>query len=285
MLSRRFGILSILPCLSFWLVLTSCSTGSSKPKQGTPAFYWQAAGETYVTRDYLKTTEHLRRVIRTENEFTVRAQPWRLIVAGGLAKAYIDLADDFRRGIKTHESPPSAHLKAMAGYRSMAETRVLEFTETLIQFMKGPKEETVLLDFPFPTAASTAEVKERPQIQGGLLPSADILTSVERRMIDRSVAATAATAVGCAEDEAKARTLFQERKAQVPREVFLAAMVKILYGQAELFSRELMNKPDRLQVLADQGLAALKTLQPSKENKELATNFEMLVKSSQKPPF
>jgi hypothetical protein len=95
----------------------------------------------------------------------------------------------------------------------------------------------------------------------------------------------AAAAVGAAGDVAKAKSLFQGGKAQVPREVFMQAMVKALYAQAELFSRELMNKPDRLQLFADQGLAALKTMADNKENKQLATDFEMLVKSSQKPKF
>jgi hypothetical protein len=104
-------------------------------------------------------------------------------------------------------------------------------------------------------------------------------------MIEHSVAESAAAAVGSPGDLAKAQTIFQGGKAQVPREVFMQAMVKALYGQTELFSRELMNKPDRLQLFADQGLAALKTMEDNKQNKELATNFEMLVKSSQQPRF
>ncbi len=285
MLSRRFGILPLLPCVSLALALTSCSTGSNKAKPGTPGFYWQAAGETFATRDYLKTTEHLRRVVRTDNEFTGRAQPWHLVVSAGLAKAYIDLADDFRQGLKTYQTPPAGLRKLMSDYRLTAETRTLEFAETFIAFMKTPKTDTIVLDFPFPTATSTAEIAERKRIQGGLQPAGDVLPGVERRMVERSVAAMAAAAVGSPGDEAKAQTLFQGGKAQVSREVFLQAMVKALYDQTELFSRELMNKPDRLEVLANQGLAALKGMEDNGSNKELATNFEMLVKSSKQPQF
>jgi len=284
MLSRRFGVLPFLSCLSFGLVLTSCSTGSNKAQPGTPAFYWQAAGETFATRDYLKTTEHLRRIIRTENEYTARALPYRLVVSGGLAQAYLDLADDFRQGLKTYQTPPALLRKLMSDYRTIAETRSLEFAETFIQFMKAPKEQTVLLDFPFP-AANMTEIAERKQIQGGLQPSTDAMTSVERRMIERSVAEAAAAAVGAAGDVARAQPAFQAGKAQVPREVFMEAVLKDLYNQTELFSRELMNKPDRLQVFADQGLAALKTMEDNAANKEMANNFEMLVKSSQQPRF
>jgi hypothetical protein len=276
---------TLLSCLSFWLGLTSCSSGPEKAKPGTPGFFWEAAGETFATRDYLKTTEHLRRVIRTENEFTGRALPWRLVVSGGLAQAYIDLADDFRQGIKTHQIAPGSLRKLMTDYRVTAETRSLEFAETFIAFMKAPKAENVILEFPFPTATSMAEIAERKRIQGGLQPSADLLVSAERRMIERAVPALAAAAVGAPGDEAKAQSLFQAGKAQVPREVFMEAMVKALYNQTELYSRELMNKPDRLQLFADQGLAALKTMAENQQNKELATNFEMLVKSSKQPQF
>ena len=70
---RKLRILITVAALPLWLSLTSC--GPKKPAVGTPAFYWDAARETFATRDYLKTTEHLRRIIRTDNEFTQRALP------------------------------------------------------------------------------------------------------------------------------------------------------------------------------------------------------------------
>src|SRR5512138_3291512 len=130
MFSRKGAVLLALPWLLCWLVLSSCSTASKKPKQGTPAFYWQAATETVAKRDYLKTTEHLRRVVRTENEFTQRALPFRFAVASGLAKAYIDIASDLQAGVKANKQNPTPMRKAMGDYRLLAESRAVEFAET-----------------------------------------------------------------------------------------------------------------------------------------------------------
>jgi hypothetical protein len=280
MLKRKHRVIIAIPCLLLWLPLTSCSTGPQKPKQGTPAFYWDAAKETLAKRDYLKTTEHLRRVIRTENEFTQRAAPFRLAVASGLAQGYLDIATDLQKGVKASKLPPAALRKTMADYRLLAETRSLEFAETFILYVKSPKQENVLLDFPFPQVA-TGEIAERSQIQGGAVLSPEVMTAVERRMIERSVPEGVAASVGAPGDIAKARAAFQSGSAQVPREVFMQAMVDSLYQQMGMFSRAVLNKPDRLFVFANQGLEALKTMEANEHNKHSAEDFKAMVKIAQ----
>ncbi len=277
MLSRNCGVLLAIPCLLLWLPLTSCSSGSEKPKQGTPAFYWQAAQETVAKRDYLKTTEHLRRVIRTENEYTQRAMAFRLAVASGLAQAYLDMASDFQDGVKANKGAQAPGRKQMGDYRVMGETRVLEFVETLMAYNKAPAQDPVVLEFPFPQAMP-GEIAERKRIQGGLLPSPEALTLYERKMIERSVPEAVATAAGAPGDFAKAQAMFQSGKAQVPRNVFMHAMMESLDAQAKLFSRSVLNKPDRLFILANQGLESLKTMEASEDNKHHAENFKTLAK-------
>jgi hypothetical protein len=164
----------------------------------------------------------------------------------------------------------------------MGETRALEFAETFIQFGKAFKEPTVTLDFAFPSV-NVAEIPERGKVQGGAIPSAQIMTSVEHRMMERAVPDAVAAAVGAPGDIAKGRVAFQGGRAQVPRDVFMAAMLKSLYNQTELFSREAMNKLDRLMLFVEQGMEALKTMEASEQNKELASDFQMLLKSAKQP--
>jgi len=278
--SRKLRVLIAAASLPLWLSLASC--GPKKPAVGTPAFYWDAARETFATRDYLKTTEHLRRIIRSENEFTQRALPWRLVVSSGLAQVYLDLGNDCQKGIRATPEAPAALRQAMSNYRLTAETRALEFAETFIQFRKVYKEPTVTLDFAFPSV-NVAEIPERGKVQGGALPSAEIMTSVEHRMMERAVADAVAAAVGAPGDIAKGRAAFQGGRAQVPRDVFMTAILKSLYNQTELFSREAMNKLDRLMLFVEQGMEALKTMEASEQNKELANDFQMLLKSAKQP--
>jgi hypothetical protein len=268
----------LVPFLPLWLALTSCSTGADKGKPGTPAFYWQAARETFVTRDYLKTTEHLRRVIRTENEFTQRALPWRLVVANGLARAYIELANDFEKGAKANAGGELPLLKTMASYRTTAETRALEFAETFIQWKKTATDPEILLDFPFPSVPTT-ETPLRQKIQGGSLPGEGALPVLEQRLMDLYIAESAAAAVGAPGDLAKGRTLFQAGSAKVPRDVFALAMATALYDQAQLFTRGKMNKSDRLHLFCEQGLDALKSIPETTESKKLTIDFERLAKT------
>ncbi|MFB3778404.1 MAG: hypothetical protein ACE141_12375 [Bryobacteraceae bacterium] len=274
--SRRVVVLA--PLLSLWLIQVSCSTGADKAKPGTPAFYWQAARETHVTRDYLKTVEHLRRVIRSENEFNLRAQPWRLVIANGLAKAYMELADDFEKGAKANADAQLPLLKTMASYRTLAETRALEFAETFIMWKKTSKDPEILLDFPFPTVPST-ETPLRQKIQGGSMPGEEAMPVLEQRLINLYVAESAAAAVGAAGDISKGRALFQAGGAKVPRDVFALAMTTALYNQAQLFSRSKMNKSDRLHLFCTEGLDVLKSIPETADSKKLKADFEALAKT------
>src|SRR6188508_2519202 len=65
----------------------SCSS-SAGPQPGTPAYFWSAAKETFAASDYVKTSEHLDKILASDNEYTARARPWRLILASGMARGY-----------------------------------------------------------------------------------------------------------------------------------------------------------------------------------------------------
>jgi hypothetical protein len=261
------------------LPLGSCST-ASKPKPGTPAFYWQAAVETLAKRDYLKTTEHLRRIIRTDNEYTARAIPFRLVVSAGIAEAYYDLAAEIQKGVRASRQPPAALRKSLNDHRVMAETRALEFTETLIAYTKSPKQDPVLLDFAFPPLGPS-EPKQLAQIREGGLLAPEVMALVEQRMVERGVPRAVQAAVGAPDDPDKAKAAFQAGKAQVPREVFLRAILQTLYKECGLFSRTAMNKPDRLYIFANQGIEALKTMEDNEDNRREAERFKALAKVAQ----
>jgi hypothetical protein len=259
---------------------TSCSTAPRGPQPGTPAFYWQAATETFAARDYLKTVEHLGRLTRTESEFTSRALPWRLVLTAGLAKAYGDLADEFDSGAKANIFKPMPLRRVMSDYRTLAEGRAMEFGEAFIQFEKALKDQqTVALDFTFPTS-DVAEIQDLKKIRAGsLLPDATMAV-IDRKTIERSVTQVACAAVGAPGDSAKAQMLFQATPVQAPREVFILAMAGNLYDQARLFVRTKLDKPDRMKLFAGEAYDALKLLKENKQTKDLTAKFQKLVKDA-----
>ena len=87
----------------------SCSsTTAPAPEKGTPAYSWAAAKETFAANDYVKTTEHLDKLLADENEFTARALPWSLILTSGTAAGYAELADNYELGGRLNKSDPTA---------------------------------------------------------------------------------------------------------------------------------------------------------------------------------
>ena len=73
---RAKTYLFLTTTLTLIVLLAACSSGPSAPEKGTPAFYWNAAKETYAAADYNKTLEHLGNLLKTDNEFKAPALPW-----------------------------------------------------------------------------------------------------------------------------------------------------------------------------------------------------------------
>src|SRR5881394_2771950 len=95
-----------LSCFEF-----SCSSGDSAPRaeKGTPAFYWAAAGETFAANDFVKTSENLEAILKSENEYTARAQPWLLIVTSGMIRGYAEVADSLEIGVRAKKGDPGGY--------------------------------------------------------------------------------------------------------------------------------------------------------------------------------
>src|SRR5689334_10966966 len=88
------------------LIAISCSNAPQPPQPGTPAFYWAAAKTTYGSGDFVKASENLSQLIRTDSEFSARAQPILMVLSAGMARAYMDLADNFEEGARANRANP-----------------------------------------------------------------------------------------------------------------------------------------------------------------------------------
>ena len=77
---REQRVIAILGAIPVILIANSCSTGPEPARMGTPPFYWLAAKETFTAADYVKTNNHLEQLTKSDNEFTSRALPWRLVL-------------------------------------------------------------------------------------------------------------------------------------------------------------------------------------------------------------
>src|SRR5258708_29207573 len=119
--------------LIFTCFLISCSD-SGAPKEGTPAYFWSAAKETFAASDYVKTVEHLERLTANENEFTTRARPWLLIMTSGTTRGYMDVAESFDAGARANKTNPTALRRTTNNYRAAANHTPLPFVQLFDQF-------------------------------------------------------------------------------------------------------------------------------------------------------
>ena len=267
-------ILAVLPVI---LIASSCSTGPPAPTMGTPPFYWQAAQETFAAADYVKANSHLDQLIKSDNEFTARALPWRLVLTAGMAKGYSELGDTYEAGGRANKINPTPFRRQTAEFRGTAGRLALQFGETFLKFSKTQYEQTIPLAFSFPTGGTTP-VQELSKIGfGAMLPPA-VAESVPKRVVERAVVLAACDAAGAPDDVAKARAVFNTENAQVPHDVFMVTVARTLFDLSEVFSRTKLDRPDRVELFCTEALDTLKTVKETKETKNLTAKIQKTLK-------
>jgi hypothetical protein len=265
------------------LVLTvcmSCSSGPVGPAKGTPAFYWQAATETFAAGDTMKTLEHLDKLIEGENEYFARALPWSLVLTSGLASGYTELADNYEVGGRANKSDPSAFRRPMMNYRSMAGRLSLQFGENFAKFdkMKG---DTVALAFGYPKGTAAPAPGLSRIAKGMAMPAAD-LENTEKRTVERAVLLAACRAAGAPDDAARTESILKDPQAKVPRAIFAMAMAQSLYNASQLYTSRKLDDPSKLKIFAERAQETIKSVPESKESKELNTKITAALKTGKK---
>jgi hypothetical protein len=263
--------------LASCFILISCA-GSSGPEPGTPAFYWGAAQETFGTKDYVKTVEHLEKIIATDNEYTARARPWLLVMTSGMTRGYMELADNFEAGAHANKGNPTDFRRSTNTYRGQADRLAIEFAETFAKFQQG-KDDPVPIAFPFPTG-SAAPVMELTKASTGVLLAPAEIESAERRAVARGVLLQASAAAGAPDDVAKAQDRFKSGTLQVPRAAFVTLMAGTLFDESKLYGMRQIGNPDRVKIFCTRALDALKTVPETKETKDLSTKIAKSMKST-----
>ncbi|MBI1789043.1 MAG: hypothetical protein HYR60_16045 [Acidobacteria bacterium] len=263
------GLTLVLPVF----FLLSCSNEPAPPKPGTPPFYWAAARENFSKGDFLKASEHLERLTKSENEFAARARPWQLVVLSGLAAGYLEIADQFELGSQNNKTNPSPLRKQMGNYRSMASRQALQFAEAFQQFQKAATEAEVTLDFSSPTGSSRLDPKLTTVSTGVMIPMGDLETA-QLATLQRGVLLAACRAVGAPNDTARLADVLKSPPAKLPRDTFVLAMAQALYDISAVYSRKKLDQADQQKMFFTMALETVKKLPESKQTKELASKIE-----------
>ncbi|MCW5977488.1 MAG: hypothetical protein KIT09_05400 [Bryobacteraceae bacterium] len=277
--SRGFYALAL--CLSLVLLAVACSSGPAPPAKGSPAWYWQAAGETYGAGDYLKTNDHLESLVKPGNEYAARAQPWRMVLSGGLASGYIELADTAEMGVRANPAAASRLRGQMNLYRKQANAEAVHFAETFLAFQKSRHEGAVPLTFTFPSGSAGA-VPELTRLGQGMALSEAEQNSMERRVLGRALVLAAARAVGAGDDVAKGQQAFTGESMAIPKDTFTLAMASKLHELSKLYSRSKADQPERMKLFLQEALNAVKSLPEDDKSKKLVETIEKDLKGLEK---
>jgi len=265
---------------SLCAIAAGCNSGPQPPQPGTAAFYWAAAQSTYAAGDFLKASENLSQMTNSA-EYAERSQPWSIVMSAGLAKGYLDLAQNFEYGARANRNNPTPFHRQVQQLRSLASAAVLECAEDAHKYLDASKADPIALEFPFPTGTAGEPGQLQRVAKGVIVPDADI-EGLQKAMVQRGVLLTVTRVVGAADDPAKALDIFKAGNVKVPRAVFLLAVAKALYEQADLYTPTKMDQPERLGMVCDQATRTLQALPPTKDTKDLLAKIAKLHKPGKK---
>ncbi len=241
---------------------TSCSSGPSGPRAGTPEWFWQAAKETYAAGDLEKTQTDLEEVVKSDNENKDQAALWRACISAGLARGYMEMGNTLAGAMKDDPKLVDDFTVRVQDLRRNARRHAINFTESIGVLRKiAEAQPTVKLQFPFPDGSANESPSLISLKEGQKIPPTQIDAAVDYTL-KRGLVLQAAAMVGAGDDVAKAQAEFQSGAAEIPRLVFLQAMAKSLYEVSALFGREQLHDPKIQKVMLD---SALQCLEPALE--------------------
>ena len=257
-------------------VLTSCSSGPAGPEKGTPAFYWQAAKETFVAGDNMKTLEHLDKLLAPDNEYAARALPWSLVVTGGMAAGFAELADHYELGARANKTDPAWFRRRVSEYRTQAKQLSLQFADRFAKVgqIKG---DTLALAFGYPKGTATPSPQLTRVTNGIALPQADVDLALTHTL-QRDVLLAACRAAGAPDDTAKGETILKDPEAKIARPVFQMAMAQSLYDLSQIYTPMKADDPDKMKIFCERADDALKTVPESKDTKALEAKIQKVLK-------
>lgn len=194
-----------------------------------------------------------------------------------MVKGNAELAETWDRGATANRANPTPFRTQTNLYRRTAGQLTLQFAETLQKFEAANRGKKVSLAMAFPSG-SASEIPQLKRVTSGIvIPEAEA-EALQKRALERAVLLAACRAVGAPEDPAKGQQIFSSGSLKIEWPVFAAALANSLYDQAELFTRDRLDRPDRLELFAKKALDLLKDVPDSKETKALKASLEKLLK-------
>ncbi|MBS1859122.1 MAG: hypothetical protein JST11_27360 [Acidobacteria bacterium] len=244
---RKQGLPMCAALAAIALLATSCSTTTVSAKAGSADYYWTAARTTYAAGDYAKTVENLDHVLDSP-EYASRAIPWSLVLTTGMAAGYAEIAADYAKGARSADADAVFHRKA-AEYLNVANPLVLAAAHLVDKLAQQPSG-SITLVFGRPRG-SLAPPPVLYRIAAGQPVSPADAEAAPAVAVERNILLSASAAVGAPNDSAKASEILSHASTLTPRATFAKAMADMLEKASTIYSRDQLDYPDKLAMVAD----------------------------------
>ena len=273
--------LAVVALLCACVALFACSSGPRPPQAGTPAFYWSEANTNYRAGDYVTANDKLERILRHENEYAARAQPWALVLSSGIVQGLTKASDAWVAGGKAHPTHPIGFNRHTSEARTLANATALRNVDIFRSFVEKYKDPQVTLAFEYPPA-SPPQPPELDKIAKGTLLSEAESEAFHRAMVQRGVVYALARVAGAPDEPGKVQEMFKSQAVQVPRDVFLFGMAQLLFEQAQLYDRKHIADPRRAGLLFGEAVAAVSAMSTDKQGEKKAKDLLQKIQRAQK---
>jgi len=265
------GVLPHLALIAAVWATVGCSTKPHTAQGSRADPKWAAAEEAFQAEDYSAVHQTLSRIEEEGGANAPRAAAWRMVLLAAQARAFYELAEAYGKGAEaTHHQVSSFRIGA-SNYRSQSRNAILELAEMATRADRHlGSDGAIALRFPLPQADDALSSVLANISLGRAVGQA----GTEKAMsyaLRRAFVRTAGETAGCAEDFGEVQSKFSGTSVQTSRLVFLAAIGRVLYEQAELFAADRLNDTDKRDLLFDlsDGLLTLAVEQQREERERL----------------
>ncbi len=95
-------------------------------------------------------------------------------MSAGLAKGYMDLADNFELGARANRANPAPFRRQLQQLRSMAASAAMQCAESTDKLLAENKDATIAFEFPFPTGSAAEPVQLQRVSKGMIVPASEV---------------------------------------------------------------------------------------------------------------
>lgn len=221
----------------------------------SPEALLRLAQEQCANRNYRAASDTLGRVLEQAppGELAGRAHLFRLVLLGGMARGYQEMAEGYLEGAR-QAAPAATELRTVAmDYFGRARGRSIEMVEAFDRFLREPRSAPLRLDLPLPDVPG-GESGVLAKIRSGSRVAEEDQRAAEEEKIRQGLAVLMAEVLGAGEDvrAARARTLGE---ATLEPDAVSLALAREMIEASRIYRKDALNDPRLLQLYYERAQA------------------------------